>query len=208
MANLVTVEELKDYMDITFSNTQEDAASYVLDGLESELEAYLNRPITERVFTESKRVPREARQLPHTAFFDQRSGTSHSALQAATPPWIWYLKNSPIVSVSSVTLYSADGSASTSLAYNDDYVIHPFGIEVFNVREYENITISYTAGLDGDNIPMMKIVLLRAATREMQNMHDDVVGVKDLETRNVAPLDTGFLESELRSLRRHRRVQH
>ena len=50
-------------------------------------------------------------------------------------------------------------------------------------------------------------MILRAATREMQNMHDDVVGVKDLETRNVAPLETGFLEKELMAIRRWKRVR-
>jgi len=39
----------------------------------------------------------------------------------------------------------------------------------------------------------------------MQNMHDDVVGLKDLTTRNVGPLVTGFLDTELMSLRKYRR---
>jgi hypothetical protein len=39
----------------------------------------------------------------------------------------------------------------------------------------------------------------------MQNLHDDVVGVKDLETRNVGPLVTGFLDTELASVSRYRR---
>ena len=42
---LVTVSELKTYMDISFSNRQEDAAQFVIDGLQSELETYLRRPI-------------------------------------------------------------------------------------------------------------------------------------------------------------------
>jgi hypothetical protein len=52
---------------------------------------------------------------------------------------------------------------------------------------------------------MFKLMILRAATREMQNMHDDVVGVKDLNPRNVAPMETGFTEKELLALRRYRR---
>jgi hypothetical protein len=39
----------------------------------------------------------------------------------------------------------------------------------------------------------------------MQNMHDDVVGIKDLEARNVAPMQTGFLETELMALKKFRR---
>jgi hypothetical protein len=52
---------------------------------------------------------------------------------------------------------------------------------------------------------MFKLLILRAASREMQNMHDDVVGLKDLTTRNVGPLVTGFLDTELMSLRKYRR---
>jgi hypothetical protein len=65
--------------------------------------------------------------------------------------------------------------------------------------------VTYTAGLDGTNIPVFKLMILRAATREMQNMHDDVVGIKDLESRNVAPMQTGFLETELVALKKFRR---
>ena len=50
-------------------------------------------------------------------------------------------------------------------------------------------------------------LILRAATREMQNMHDDVVGIKDLEPRNVAPMETGFTERELLSVKKYRRVR-
>ena len=67
--------------------------------------------------------------------------------------------------------------------------------------------MTYTAGLDGANIKLFKTLMLRAATREMQNMHDDVVGLKDLTTRNVAPLETGFSDRELFSIRRYRRVR-
>ena len=52
---------------------------------------------------------------------------------------------------------------------------------------------------------MFKLMILRAATREMQNMHDDVVGVKDLNPRGVAVAETGFLEKELMMVKRYRR---
>jgi hypothetical protein len=67
------------------------------------------------------------------------------------------------------------------------------------------VEITYEAGLDGDSIPIFKLLILRAAAREMQNMYDDVVGVKDLNTRNVGPLITGFLDTELASVRKHKR---
>ena len=69
------------------------------------------------------------------------------------------------------------------------------------------VTVTYTAGLDGAALPVFKLMILRAASREMQNMHDDVVSVKDLTTRNTGPLITGFLDTELSSLRKYRRVR-
>jgi hypothetical protein len=69
----------------------------------------------------------------------------------------------------------------------------------------DTVTVNYDAGLDGDAIPFFKLLILRAATREMQNMHDDVVGIKDIQTRNVAPLETGFTERELLSVKKYRR---
>ena len=63
----------------------------------------------------------------------------------------------------------------------------------------------YTAGVAGANYPYLKLLILRAASREVQNLHDDVVGLKDLETRDVATDVTGFTEAELKSVQRFRR---
>ena len=41
----------------------------------------------------------------------------------------------------------------------------------------------------------------------MQNMHDDVVGIQDLNPRSVAPVETGFMEKELLAVKRYRRVR-
>jgi hypothetical protein len=48
-------------------------------------------------------------------------------------------------------------------------------------------------------------MILRAASREVQNMHDDVVGIKDLSAREVAIAEVGFLEKELMAVKRWRR---
>ena len=69
----------------------------------------------------------------------------------------------------------------------------------------DTVEITYEGGLDGGQIHVFKLMILRAATREMQNMHDDVVGIKDLNPRGVAPVETGFLEKELLAIRRWRR---
>jgi hypothetical protein len=106
------------------------------------------------------------------------------------------------VEAGSLAAYSSGGSAE---ALGTDYVVRRYGIDVFNIVAEDTVTVTYEAGLDGDAIPFFKLLILRAATREMQNMHDDVVGIKDLESRNVAPLETGFSERELMSVKKYRR---
>ena len=119
-----------------------------------------------------------------------------------------YLDNSPVVSVASVSITPATASATaTAQVAEQDYVVRKYGIDLFNAYANDRVTVTYTAGLNGTNIKVFKSLLLRAATREVQNMHDDTVGVKDLTTRNVAPLETGFSERELQSIKRYRRVR-
>ena len=88
-----------------------------------------------------------------------------------------------------------------------EYVARRYGVDVFRGYANDSIEVVYNAGLAGTSIPTFILMILRAAARELHNMHDDVVGLKDLETRNVAPLETGFTERELLAVRRHRRVR-
>jgi hypothetical protein len=95
----------------------------------------------------------------------------------------------------------------TATATGSDYVVRRYGIDLYRGFANDIVTIDYDAGLDGTGIAIFKLMILRAATREMQNMHDDVVGVKDLNTRNVAPLQTGFFDSELMAVKQYKRVR-
>lgn len=96
-------------------------------------------------------------------------------------------------------------SGGTAVATGNDYTVQRYGLEMYRGFPNDLVEVTYSGGLDGENIAMFRLMILRAATREMQNMHDDVVGVKDLNPRNVAPLETGFTEKELLALRRYRR---
>ena len=285
---LVTVSDLKTYMDINFSNRQEDAAQYVIDGLQSELETYLRRPIEVASFTEQYVLESDHVGLPmgSTIFNDfyQASDIDPVGLMTyGTPPPTVYFNNSPVISVQSVTLtnmsesnrvlgeaikrtatvtsvtvsgttvvYTASNHGFTvgqniavsglstsalnlksniisSVATNNftvtqsglsagtfaqtgtvvasgfDYVVRKFGIDFYLGFANDILNVTYTAGLTGGNTPMFKLMILRAASREVQNMHDDVVGIKDLGAREVALQETGFLEKELNSVRRWRR---
>jgi hypothetical protein len=292
---LVTTQDLVTYMDISLSLRQQDAADIVLSGLQSELEAYLNRPVEVTEFTEEYIVPADYLASPMSSFFYQRnlessfytaSGSSNqTATNYAMPPETIYLRNSPVSKVKSIMInnqwttptylgeairkegvitnasYSAGkitytsvghkltvglyltvenmapsgynvvrtkivevegntftvlssenpgsvtDSSGTYLGYGTNYAVRRYGIDIYNMVAGDIVTVNYEAGLDGDAIPFLKLLILRAATREMQNMHDDVVGIKDIQTRNVAPLETGFTERELQSVKQYKRIR-
>ncbi len=210
---LVTQADLVNYMDVKFTLRQQDAAEMILAGLQSEMEAYLGRPVEVQEFEEQHVVESMYRGVPMGTFL---SAPPHSYTDSfvqsnmvdnttwATPPNTIYLRNSPVTEVSEVTAKTLNGQTRT-LTPEDDYIVRRFGIDYFYALDGDTITVTYTAGLDGTAIPMFKLMILRAASREMQNMHDDVVGLKDLTTRNTGPLVTGFLDTELNSLRKYRR---
>jgi hypothetical protein len=202
---LVSVHDLQTYMDIRFTNRQQDAAEFVLEGLQSELESYLRRPVEVDEVVETHVIDGNHMGIPTTSFFYNYSlDTTTQTLSFLDPPATVYLRNSPVVSVSSVIIQTPTMSPIAQVE-GRDYIVRRFGVELYRAFANDLVTITYTGGLDGPQIKIFRSLILRAATREMQNMHDDVVGIKDLETRNVAPLETGFTEQELNSIRRWRR---
>jgi hypothetical protein len=280
---LVSLSELKTYMDISLTQRQEDAVEMILLGLESELEAFLGRPVTQNEVTEEHVIPSYFQGVPATSFFyDHSLSSTDDGINYIQPSQIIYARNSPITNVKKVTLAnlasipvnlaeamqkkatitsaSASGSSVVFTAANDftigqkvtvsdinpstlqisgleitavtsttftvgdaagasgayvsgglatatgnDYTVHRYGVELYRGFPNDVVSITYTGGLDGSAIKMFKLMILRAATREIQNMHDDVVGLKDLNTRNVAPLETGFLEKELAAMKSYKR---
>ena len=65
---LVSVAELTTYMDVKFTMRQVDAAEYVLKGLQSELEAYLRRPIEVASFIEEHILDSSFHGIPMSSF--------------------------------------------------------------------------------------------------------------------------------------------
>ncbi len=204
---LVSIDELTAYMDIKFSNRQQRAAEYVLTGLQSELESYLRRPIQIATVTEEHVIPPDYVGLPGSShMYDWTLDTTGRIPFYSYPAVTVYARNSPIISVASVYITQGTGP-SFQITENTDFIVQRYGLDLYRVGPNDSVTITYTAGLDGDALPVFRLLILRAASREMQNMHDDVVGIKDLETRNVAPLTTGFTQEELQSVRRWRRIR-
>jgi len=285
---LVTLSDLTTYMDITLSLRQQDAAEMILQGLQSEMETYLGRPVEVATFVEESHILEGNRvDVPMGSYFyNQGLGLGYSnpngIITYAAPPSTIYMRNTPIVSVSKVEIdgptlnnkilgeavkrtatitaatvasgtatytaanhgftlgqtvtitgaspityninakiitavatntFSIDNSGVTgtytsggaATANGSDYTVRRYGLDVYIGYANDIVRVTYKGGLDGSNIKMFKLMILRAATREMQNMHDDVVGVKDLNPRNVAVTETGFLESELMQLKKYAR---
>jgi len=282
---LVSINDLVTYMDISFSLRQQDAAELVLSGLQSEMEAFLRRPVEVDEFTETHIIPSYFQGVPATSFFyDSSLDTTGNVLNYIQPSVVLSLRNTPVVSISQVRIkslgetgtnlgealkrqaavtaaartntsvtytaaahkftigqrvsvegmapsgYNVSGkeitavttnsftvgdmssslgvttdATGTATAVGNDYTVQRYGLEMYRGFPNDVVEVTYTGGLDGENLSLFKLFILRAATREMQNMHDDVVGVKDLNPRNVAPLETGFTEKELMALRRYRR---
>jgi len=283
---LVSIAELTTYMDVKFSLRQTDAAEIVLLGLQSELEAYLRRPIEQTSFVEEHITDSAFYGIPMSSFFTnqdtyqygQNGEVANSATDYSLPPETIYFKNTPVASITNVkvkrsgslatpthisltsnialitfdaphpftlgskitssdfanTIFNGDftvtastpltisfaktgsnlastavfaGDVQTKLFENTHYMVRKYGIDYWYGGADDKVTITYTAGFVGTSIPVFRLMILRAATREMQNMHDDVVGIKDLNSRNVAPIETGFMEKELLAVKRYRRVR-
>lgn len=285
---LVTLSNLTTYMDISLSLRQQDAAEMILQGLQSEMETFLGRPVEVTEFVDETHIL-EANHVNvpmGSYFYNQGLGLGDSdpngVITYAAPPSTIYMRNTPIVSVSKVEMdgptitskilgeavkrvatvtaatvssgtatFTANNhgftlgqtvtitganpstfnvnakiitavatntfsiansgvtgayvSGGTATANGSEYTVRRYGLDIYTGFANDIIRVTYRGGLDGDNIKMFKLMILRAATREMQNMHDDVVGVKDLNPRNVAVTETGFLESELNQLKKYSR---
>ena len=215
---LVEVSDLQNYMDVAFSNRQKIAAGYILEGLQSELESFIGRPLEITEFTETYRLPLAEEPLPLGSIslyglgpsgpYGGQTSSVQSPAQLLSPPVTVYFRNTPVLSVSgaSVTPESLGASAVAQIP-GLDYIVSRFGIDLYNVWSNDLVTVTYVAGLDGPSNKIFKLLILRAASREAQNMHDDVVGIKDLNPKDVSPMSTGFTEAELKSVDRFRRKQ-
>ena len=212
---IVTKADIVKYMDITLTPLQEDSADTILAGLQSEMETYLGRPVEVNTYTDEVHVMGSDHVgVPMSSFFynhdssDASSGAWPTIATFTDPPATVYLRNSPVATVTSVTRTAASvGASAETLTEHTNYVVRRYGIDVYGSSPNDKVTVTYTAGLVGSGIPMFKLMILRAAAREMQNMHAVVVGIKDLDPRETTLAEIGFMEKELLAIKRYRRVR-
>lgn len=205
---IVSIDELAAYMDQPrFSNRQELAAELVLEGLQSELESILRRPVEVGEYTETIYVTED--------YLNGRAGflaMSSDWLPYAAPPLAVAFQHSPVVSITSIRYLPAPVinpvTEWRTLVPGVDYTPRPWGADIYKVAANDTVEITYTGGLDGPAIPHLRLAILRAAAREMANQVDDVVGIKDLQSQPMARAETGFTESERLALRKWKRRQY
>jgi hypothetical protein len=207
---LVDSDDLATYMDIgRFNNRQEDNANLIIAGVQSEIETFLRRPIEPVQLVEEYRIPEDYLHVSASAYFyDHTIDTTVDPIERVVqPPYVLHLNNSPVVSVSLVRRKGLNEASFTTMVAGQQYSVSNYGIDLFNVVSFDRVQVTYTAGLDGDDIPYLKLLVLRVASREMQNLTDDVVGLKDLNTREVAIRDVGLTDGDKATLKRWRRRQ-
>jgi hypothetical protein len=159
---LVTVDELTTYMDIKFSNRQTRASEYVLAGLQSELESFLRRPIEVGTYVSEEHViaPDFASMPTASHMYDYTLDTTGNVPGYVQPAVTIYARNSPIISVASVYISAATG-ASLQLTEGIDYIVQRYGVDLYRAIPNDRIKITYTAGLDGPEIPFFRLLILR-----------------------------------------------
>jgi hypothetical protein len=207
---LVDSDELATYMDIgRFNNRQEDNANLILAGVQGEIEAFLRRPVEPVEFNEFYRVPEDYLMISSTAYFyDRTRDTMVDPIERIVqPPYGLHLRNSPVSEVSEIKLRSLNREEWRILTPGLQYSVSRWGVDMFTVVGLDEIDITYTAGLEAQATPYLKLVILRVASREMQNLTDDVVGLKDLNTREVAIREVGLTDADKATLKRWRRRQ-
>lgn len=201
---LVTVDDLANYLDRRLSNRQEDAASLILEGLHYQVEDYLKRPIEVREYSDRFVVEQTYKQaIYQNTMYDTTLASDLIGVHIVRlPPYSLSLSHSPVTEVSSVTLNGNE------LTVDEHYTVRRWGIDLYNVRANDVIDVEYEAGLGGESTRYIKLLILRAAAREMTVQTDDVVGIKDLTSnrqQGESTPATGFTDAELRSMDRWRR---
>ncbi|QGJ92932.1 head-to-tail adaptor [Gordonia phage Kabocha] len=180
---LVTVPEFRVYVSGNNLNTlQLQAAEAALNGVQSELERYLNRSVQMRRVTEEVELDEFGRG---------------------------YLKNTPIEAVYGLFRPSpttgAAGDAITSVSPN----LFRKGSNFINVGwGYSHIWVDYLGGLNGDKIPGLKLAIMRVAAREFVHQQSDNLAISNTEARppsDPVPQPKGWTEQELQSFDRYRR---
>lgn len=174
---IVAPQDLVDYMSgIRLPAAATAALPGILDGLQGDIEAFLRYPIE-----------------PNQTAITETVGIT-AAGYFATSVW-------PIASVTTIT--DSTGAAFTNYTFDASGDLSAIGQGPWDPSGY---TITYVPGLPARPMAIAKSRILRAAAREVANMHDDSrIPSGDPNGRKSADQPIGFQKGELKALSRWKR---
>lgn len=205
---LVTPDDLAKYMDLRFDNRQTDSAELILAGIQNEIETFIRRPLELEEVTEEYTIPDDHGLVSPYAYFYTTNSTSisnNTLAQVVEPGYSLRLRNAPVLEVDTVRVKSQYTNIWRTMRAGDNFTKQRWGIILYSALANDVVEVTYTGGFDGDSMPYLKLLILRAAAREMENMVDDVVGIKDLQTRQITIREIGLTDREMQSLRKLKR---
>lgn len=184
---IVTVHEFRNYMSgVRMTPVQEQSAQTILDGVQSELEGYLRRPVQVHRIQEVVSV---------------KNGAIYPAV-------------TPIQHIYSLTPMNAQGGmgrpeprfTNNVFSQGKNYIEygHYYGIEY----GYNRLWLDYAAGINGDKNPGLKTAILRVASREFVGKLDGSMTITSLDGRapdSPEPTTRGWSEEELKKFDHLRR---
>lgn len=186
---LVSVDELVGYMsNIKLGAGQYQAAEYVLEGVEAEIEAFIGRPLKTGPRTETTYM------TDANAGFIRLAGTPVTSVESVSilgqtlntdayqiaPGGLYLLM--PYLNTPALFITSGPSGITTP--------IDPIGVPIL---------VSYTGGLPPDAVRLLRIEILRIAAKEMTNRHDDTLSVKGTERNDKTPVLPYGLTDEART---------
>jgi hypothetical protein len=176
--SLVSPTELKNYLSgIRLSVAAGESMTVILDGTQGELEAFLGYSIE-----------------PDQPVITETVYVVNSEGAIGTSAW-------PIAAVTS--LKASDGSDATYVFTDEGALYVPSTVGTFDPGGY---TISYRPGLPPRPLAAAKLLVMRVASREVANMHDDSrLNDSDKNSRRPPKPAIGWQKGEKRSLSKWRR---
>ena len=183
---VVTLPEFQNYMSGTrLSEVQVLSAQAILDGVQSELETYLNRAVQQRRVRETVAV--------------SHNGYAH-------------VSNSPIIALYGVYRVNPVTGETGTTRLELPYGAWSPGQNMIRVgyaaTSMGPVSVDYLGGENGDKIPGLKLAIMRVAAREFAHNHDDGMSIQNTELRppeDPTPVAKGWTVEELAKFDRFRR---
>lgn len=180
---IILAADLAIYMNKTFTESEEEAASLIVSSIEGELSAIINRPL----------APVQVVEEVHMLQSGQRQ---------------IFLRKAP---VTSVTLFEIGYHEAYQEQNILDFDVYPWGIDNIRIAgQGYKAKVTYNAGLSDSAAAALERVCFSSASREMSKLLADAQGLTRLKVEGTEyffeAADSGiFSSTELKTIERFKR---